>query len=60
MLYYNYIVVALIVEQLSEGSSISKSAVPSRLSPRRCILHAIYVFGAFVGESVFAPEDESF
>ena len=28
MLYYNYNVVALIVEQLSEGSNISKSAVP--------------------------------
>ncbi len=28
MLYYNYNVVALIVEQLSEGSSVSKSAVP--------------------------------
>ena len=29
MLYYNYNVVALIVEQLSEGSSVSKSAVPA-------------------------------
>ena len=28
MLYYNYNVVALIVEQLSESSTISKSAVP--------------------------------